>query len=178
MTEAGLPDDGGAHRSPPAPAAEPPGGWIARTPLRAVAWAEDAIHIAVAALLVVVGVVVLMETVVGSATGDEAFVDRITAVVNGVLVVIIVMEILRTVVAHFEQGGFQLKPFLIIGIISAVRHILLVGAKVSLKSKDATAFRKTQIELGVNAAVVLALVVGLILIRRNEAQYGDTESND
>ena len=36
-----------------------------------------------------------------------------------ILFVIIVMEILRTVVAHFDDAGLQLKPFLIIGIISA-----------------------------------------------------------
>ena len=44
-----------------------------------------------------------------------------------------------------------------------------VGAKVSLgATASSSEFRKTQIELGVNAAVVLALVIGLILIRRTD----------
>jgi len=79
------------------------------------------------------------------------------------------MEILRTVVAHFDDAGLQLKPFLIIGIISAVRHILTVGAQVSLGGgHDPENFRQTQIELGVNATVVIALVLGLVLVWRSE----------
>jgi len=71
------------------------------------------------------------------------------------------------VIAHLEGGGFQLKPFLAIGIISAVRHILLVGAK-SLSGAHDTLFNHTQIELGVNASVALALVIALVLVRRSE----------
>ena len=102
-----------------------------------------------------------------------------TGVINSILSVIIVMEILRTVVAHFEEGGFQLKPFLIIGIISAVRHILTVGAQASLDVEhSAKDFRQAQIELGVNAAVVLALVVGLVMIWRSERAGPDLPETD
>jgi uncharacterized membrane protein (DUF373 family) len=160
--------------------------------------AEDMVHYAVALLLVAVAAVVLVSSVVdffdsansgaahqsatteattaggAAATTDQTVQDntlatRVTAVINSVLFVIIVMEILRTVVAHFDDAGLQLKPFLIIGIISAVRHILTVGAQVSLGGEgDAAHFRRTQMELGVNAAVVLALVVGLVLVWRSE----------
>ena len=161
------------------PEDDAPRRWAGRPPLKAVGFVEDAIHVAVAVLLLVIGVVVLVETIVNFVGDDEPFSTRVTAAINGVLFVIIVMEILRTVVAHFEEGGFQLKPFLIIGIISAVRHILTVGAQVSLGSeKSAEAFRKTQIELGVNAAVVLALVIGLILVRRTESATEDANIAD
>jgi hypothetical protein len=73
--------------------------------------------------------------------------------------------------AHFDYGGFQLKPFLIIGIISAVRHILTVGAQESLVGAESSvAFRRAQTSLGVNAAVVLSLVLGLILVRKTDGQ--------
>ncbi len=89
--------------------------------------------------------------------------------VNGVLFVVILMEILRTVMAHFERTGFQLKPFLIIGVISAVRHILTVGAQQSIGGERTfEAFRNAQIELGVNGGVVILLVIGLILVRRSD----------
>ena len=79
------------------------------------------------------------------------------------------MEILQTVMAHFGNEGFQLKPFLIIGIISAVRHILTVGAQQSLGLEGTNeAFRRAQIELGVNAAVTVALVAALVLIRHSD----------
>jgi hypothetical protein len=40
-----------------------------------------------------------------------------------VLFVVIVLERMSIVVAHFDQAGLQLQPFLIIGVISGVRHI-------------------------------------------------------
>jgi len=65
-----------------------------------------------------------------------------------------------------ERAGFQLQPFLIIGIISGVRHILTLGARLSLAGEvTGTAFRRSQIELGVEAAVVLGLGVALFLVR-------------
>lgn len=137
--------------------------------LRILGWAEDAVHLAVALLLLVVAAVVLYRTVSDFLTVHHTFAERVTAAVNGVLFVIIVMEILRTVLAHFEEAGFQLKPFLIIGIISAVRHILTVGAQLSLGAESGSGpFRRAQIELGVNAAVVIVLVVGLVLVRRSD----------
>ena len=60
--------------------------------------------------------------------------------------------------------------FLIIGIISAVRHILTIGARLTLQGEGTqTSFRNSQIELGVEAAVVLALALGLTLVRRSNA---------
>jgi uncharacterized membrane protein (DUF373 family) len=140
-------------------------GW----PLIGLGVAEDTIQYVVAAVLVAVAAVVLVQSIVQFFTESEAFASKITDMTNGILFVIIVLEILTTVVAHFDLGGFQLKPFLIIGIISAVRHILTVGAQESLVGTEtSTAFRRAQTELGVNAGVVLALVIGLILVRRTD----------
>jgi uncharacterized membrane protein (DUF373 family) len=145
--------------------------------------AEDIVHYVVAIVLVGVAAVVLVHAVFDAfEPGHEAFAEQVTSVINTILFVIIVMEILRTVVAHFDDAGLQLKPFLIIGIISAVRHILTVGAQVSLGGNhSADDFRHTQIELGVNAAVVMALVLGLVLVWRSEAalsQRGETDTTE
>ena len=88
-------------------------------------------HYLVTLLLLGVAVVVLYRT--GRALFDSQlpFPENVTTVVNGALFVVIVMEVLRTVVAHFEHTGFQLQPFLIIGIVSATREILTVGARLS-----------------------------------------------
>ena len=90
-----------------------------------------------------------------------------TSGINDVLFVVIVLELLRTVVAHLETEDFQLRSFLIIGIISAVRHILGVGARLTLEAGITdTQFNRAQIDLGVSAVVVLALAVSFILISR------------
>ena len=131
--------------------------------------AEDIFHLGVAVLLTAVAGYVLYQTTHDFLSSGPDFAVRVSSVINGVLFVIIVMEILQTVMAHFGSEGFQLKPFLIIGIISAVRHILTVGAQQSLGLEGTNeAFRRAQIELGVNAAVTVALVAGLVLIRRSD----------
>ncbi len=138
--------------------------------LRPFVLGEDAVHYLVALLLFAIAAVVLYETVRHFADSSPLFPNGVTEAVNGVLFVVIIMEILRTVLAHFEGGGFQLKPFLIIGIFSAVRHILTVGANLTLAHVSVSALHNSLLELGVNAAVVLALVVALVLVRRTEIE--------
>ena len=48
--------------------------------------------------------------------------------------------VVRTIVARLEGGGFQVQPFLVIGIISATRDILTVGAELSLTGADSRWF--------------------------------------
>jgi hypothetical protein len=59
---------------------------------------------------------------------------------------------------------------LIIGIISAVREILTVGARLSLVGSvhdpSPTVVHNALLELGVNAAVVVGLALALVLVRR------------
>lgn len=136
-------------------------------PLVVIDLVEELVHYVVAALLLVIVGVVLYRAVDDLITSADVPTIRVAAALNEVLFVVIVMELLRTVVAHLETDDFQLRPFIIIGIISVVRHILTVGARLTLTEEQTeTAFRRTQIELGVSAAVVLALAVALLLISR------------
>jgi uncharacterized membrane protein (DUF373 family) len=130
---------------------------------------EDLIHYAAALVLIAAAAVVLYNTTVDFVNSKQSFEVAATTAVNNVLFAIIVIEVMRTVVAHFERGGLQLQPFLIIGIISAVREILTVGARLSLQGSAHETTRVVHsalLELGVNAAVVVGLAVSLVLIRR------------
>jgi hypothetical protein len=74
------------------------------------------------------------------------------------------LEILRTVVSRFTDGVYQLDKFLIIGVIAAVRHILTVGASLTLESsKSDDAFDRATLEMGLNAIIVVALVFAIFL---------------
>ena len=86
--------------------------------------------------------------------------------INDILFVIIILEIMRTVIVRFTDGIFQLDNFLIIGVIAAVRHILTVGASLTMeKEKTDEYFNRALIEMGVNTGIVLALVFALFLSR-------------
>lgn len=136
--------------------------------LRVLAVGEEILFMIIAAILFVIAVIVLVHTVYDFARAPDhaSFAETITRAVNGVLFIVIVLELLRTIVARFEGLGFQLQPFLVIGIISASRHILTVGAQLSLAG-ERVPLARSMTELGVNAAVVLGLSVALVLIRHS-----------
>jgi uncharacterized membrane protein (DUF373 family) len=86
--------------------------------------------------------------------------------INDTLFVVIILEIMRTVIVRFTDGIFQLDNFLIIGVIAAVRHILTVGASLTLDQENSREhFNRALIEMGVNTGIVLALVFALFLAR-------------
>src|SRR6266849_1277899 len=127
---------------------------------------EDLVHYVVIAALLVLAGLALYKTGSDLVGPHRELANRVIDGLNGVLFVVIVLELMSTVVAHFEHAGFQLQPFLIIGIISGVRHILTLGARPSLAGEvTGTAFRQSQIELGVEGAVVLGLGLALFLVR-------------
>ena len=86
--------------------------------------------------------------------------------INDILFVVIILEIMRTVIVRFTDGIFQLENFLIIGVIAAVRHILTVGASLTMQEEKTNQyFNRALTEMGVNTGIVLALVFGLFLAR-------------
>ncbi|MEO7076023.1 MAG: phosphate-starvation-inducible PsiE family protein, partial [Ktedonobacterales bacterium] len=93
--------------------------------------------------------------------------EAIITFVSDLLLTLIIMEVLGTVVNYLETHATSLKPFLFIGIISATRGILAVGARLSVSTFEQlnpAEFRDSMIELGINAAVIIALGVTLKLI--------------
>jgi uncharacterized membrane protein (DUF373 family) len=60
----------------------------------------------------------------------------IIALVSDLLLTLIIMEVLGTVVHHLRERETTLRPFLFIGIISATRGILAVGARLSISSNS------------------------------------------
>jgi hypothetical protein len=77
------------------------------------------------------------------------------------------MEVLGTVVHHLRERETTLRPFLFIGIISATRGILAVGARLSVSSNSTLSreeFIRAMVELAVNALVIIALGIAMKLI--------------
>jgi uncharacterized membrane protein (DUF373 family) len=147
-------------------------------PMRAMDVGEDLFQAAIAVILFVIAGFVLFRTVDQLISTRPLFPHGVILGINNVLFVVIILEILRTVTSHFTGGGLRIKPFLIIGVISAVRHILTVSASLTLEGDGSeTHFRHSLIELGVNSGVVLALVAGLVLIGLNDRQAANPPSS-
>ena len=90
----------------------------------------------------------------------------IITLINDLLLVMIIMEVLRTVLSYLAERGGSLRPFLFIASISATRRILAIGAQMSVAGENLTAdrFQQSMIDLGVNAGAILAIAIALFLL--------------
>jgi uncharacterized membrane protein (DUF373 family) len=98
----------------------------------------------------------------------DGFPLAIITLINDLLLVMIIMEVLRTVLSYLAERGGSLRPFLFIAAISATRRILAIGAQMSVAGERLTAdrFQQAMVDLAVNAGAILAIAVALFLLGR------------
>jgi uncharacterized membrane protein (DUF373 family) len=122
----------------------------------------------ITSLLLVAGIV-LVRTVVEFLGDWSAFPQTIVAAIDGILVVIILLDIAHTVFGHLRASVFPVRPFLVIGILAGVRDILSASARLTLSgSLSQSEFQNTLIALGVGVGAVVLLLVGLFILRYSE----------
>lgn len=133
-------------------------------PANLVDTVEDVFHAILAIALLVIGVGAFFFSIKRLIDTAPFFPNGMIQGVNDILFIVIILEILRTVISRFTDGVYQLDKFLIIGVIAAVRHILTVGASLTLESgKSDTAFERSIYDMGLNALIVVALVFAIFL---------------
>jgi len=139
-----------------------PGRWVERI--------EEVFHIVLGACLLGIAIVALSFSIMRVFETQPFFPSGMIQAINDILFIIIILEILRTVVARYTDGVFQLQNFLIIGDIAAVRHILTVGASMTLAAgKTQVEFDRAVVELGVSAGIVVALVFAIFLSKASSS---------
>lgn len=115
---------------------------------------------------------------IGAGRGAPALLAKaIIQFVSDLLLVLIIMEVLGTVTHYLKSHATSLRPFLFIGIVSATRSILSIGARLSVEGSSVPSqeFTHAMIELGVSAAVILALGITLTLLSRMASHGGLSE---
>jgi uncharacterized membrane protein (DUF373 family) len=111
-------------------------------------------------------------------TAAGGFPLAVITLINDLLLVMIIMEVLRTVLSYLAERGGSLRPFLFIAAISATRRILAIGAQMSIAGDKLTAdkFQHEMIDLGVNAGAILAICIALYLLGRpTSARAADSD---
>ena len=142
-------------------------------PIKYVDLVEDIFHAILALALFVIGIGAFFYSIKRLIETAPFFPNGMIQGVNDILFIVIILEILRTVISRFTDGVYQLDKFLIIGVIAAVRHILTVGASLTLTAqKTDEAFRRALYELGLNALVVIALVFAIFLSKAAHRNKG------
>lgn len=161
----------GHLNQPPAPVPSSPEG-DARRPEAVVAALVVVIEYAVVISLLAVAGVVLVRTMIEFLAHPNQYPQSLVAALDGILVVIIVLDILRTVVGLLHRSGVPVRPFVVVAILAAVRDILSASAHLTLDPHlTSSSFTHSVIELAVGVAAVLGLLFALWLLRA--AQHPD-----
>src|ERR1700730_10664444 len=133
--------------------------------LRLLVGAEHALLYLVSVILLIAGGGILVVTGLTVAHSHHSWAERFVTTLEGLLLVLIVLEIYVTVLTHLEGGRLLLEPFLIVGVIAVIRHILSIVVRLTLPAVQPAESRDQLIELAVYAGVVFVLVAALAVSR-------------
>ncbi len=141
--------------------------------------AENAVY-AVAGLLLIAGAVAVLASLGYHLVQDvqKGTEKAITATLDGLLLVFILLELLAAVRATMIERKLVAEPFLVVGIIASIKEIVVV----SLEAKDdrgasGDVFDNAMTEIGVLAGVVLLLSLASFLVRRKEREPEEDEED-
>jgi uncharacterized membrane protein (DUF373 family) len=89
---------------------------------------------------------------------------------NDLLLVIILLELFRTVVRFLQTDILTLEPYLAVGIIACTRRILTASAELShLVEVSTDQFNRYLLDVGLNVAVILVLIIAVYIVRQRPA---------
>lgn len=93
----------------------------------------------------------------------------ISTILSELLLVLILVEIIRTIVTFVTTRTSSIRPFLTVAIISSVRRVLSIGAELSLvEDLPREEFDRAMIELAAESGLILIVAVALYLVSRRE----------
>jgi uncharacterized membrane protein (DUF373 family) len=96
---------------------------------------------------------------------------------NDLLLVIILLELYRTVIRFLQTGILALEPYLAVGIIACTRRILTASAELShLPEITDDAFNRYLMDVGLNVVVIMVLVFAVFVIRKRPVATPATSS--
>ncbi|WP_447970090.1 phosphate-starvation-inducible PsiE family protein [Nitrospira sp. M1] len=99
----------------------------------------------------------------------DGFLEASITLINDLLLVIILLELFRTVLGFLQSERVRLEPFLHVGVIASVRKILTTGAELShIKGIPKETFYHYLMDLGLHVVIILVLMLSLYLVRKSE----------
>lgn len=122
--------------------------------------AEDIVYVLLALILFGSAVYIVVVTLVHL---DLRSVPRvIDQVLDRFLVVLMLAELLHTLLLFLKTHRFRHQPFLVVGIIAAIRRILVITAQAAVVQPEHH-ISSYLLDLGVTTLVVLTLTLALRL---------------
>jgi len=135
----------------------------------ALSLVEDIIYTGLGLLLAVYAIALLArgfynfaQLASGHDTGAQ-----VIELLDEVLMILLVVELLYTVQVSFRTHGLVTEPFLVVGLISVIRRVLVLTAQLPQIAKaDEASFKHAAIELVLLTLMIVVLVAALIFLQR------------
>jgi uncharacterized membrane protein (DUF373 family) len=140
--------------------------WLAR----AFTAVEDVVYICLGLLLAGSAFALLGTGVVEYVQSVVAGKPRTVELLDRILLVLLIVELLYTVQVSFREHVLAPEPFLLVGLISAIRRVLVLTAEFGeLRDRTENGAQHFMIELAVLTVLIIALAVSLVLLRKSGA---------
>jgi uncharacterized membrane protein (DUF373 family) len=129
-------------------------------------YGELVLETAVAFALAVGGIVLLSSVVYGFVRdlGEGPVLGQVLDLLGGLLLVFIFTELISTIRVVIARRALQVEPFLIVGIVAAIRRLIVVSAEAE-NVLGTPRFRDVMVEIGVLAGAALVLGTTVLLLR-------------
>ena len=147
---------------------QPKREWIARG-FTAV---EDIVYLGLGLLLAGISLALLVSGLIsfGENLIAGSLTTNVVALLDRGLLILLVVELLYTVQISFRAHGLVPEPFLLIGLIAAIRRVLLLTTEMAqVHAQSDAVFQRFIAELVVLTFMILALVISLVLLRKQAA---------
>ncbi len=98
----------------------------------------------------------------------DPFLHNSLEILSSILFVVIILELLRTILTYLQTHNIQIimQEFVVVGVISSIRKILLVGAESSLAGSKGMEFIHEAVGTLISIVGIVVLIVGLVLLQK------------
>jgi uncharacterized membrane protein (DUF373 family) len=127
---------------------------------------EHLFYVAIAVALAVAGAALFVNSVFSlfSNPEDQQVSSLLLGFIDGMLLVFIVTELIHTVRAVIAENVLMTEPFLIVGIVAAVRRLIVISAEAQ-NIIGGPQFQDAILEMAVLVAAILGLGLTIFLLR-------------
>jgi uncharacterized membrane protein (DUF373 family) len=106
---------------------------------------------------------------------DEGVLEAARLALDTLLLTFIFVELFSAVRLTLHEQRLVAEPFLLVGIIAAIKELVLLSGAEDLRERGFEQFRNGMIEIGVVVGVVLVLSICTLLLRRSRREPSELE---
>jgi uncharacterized membrane protein (DUF373 family) len=130
---------------------------------------EDVVYIGLGVLLAGCAIDLLVVAMIhfGSGVLSGEIAAQIIPLLDRILLILLIVELLYTVQVSFRLHAVTPEPFLLVGLIAAIRRVLILTAEFGHAAGEASPTQLVQ-ELAVLSALLVAIALSLFVLRRKD----------